>query len=199
MSKITTIALICALLTVTAMADTITLSDDFSGVFQTQASTNGIGNLVLLEHGDVATSSAILTVSDGQIVTGQASQTSDTDLWQLATSTADCGIVQVTQELGNTSTQYQVSSDCCGSKIQGQTTSLAGEQVSSKVEGYGTSTAFQTAITSDNQMATNSLGTAIESVDVTSVQYSSVSGQAGTASTVGSAVSSTTTQLQYVY
>ncbi len=203
MKKFATLMMICALSAV-AMADTtISIPDSFAGVFQTQANTNGIVNAVTLEHGTSASNTVTLMVDDAQHVEDDCYVVADqgivTDLWQVSNTCADCGIVATSQELGNAATQWQLVGNSVGIKAQGQTLALEGLQTVTKTEGTGSASVLQTGITSQDQYAANAAGFASESADVTAIQMSNVTGEPGTTAAVGSAVSTTTSQTQYVY
>lgn len=204
MSKFVTIIAVCALLCVSAFADTIvTIPDGFSGAFQTQTNANGIVNAITLNHGDSAQNIVHLDAADVQTVDNfphvYGQQNIGSTLDQFASACADCGVLVVSQELGNTGVQWQLIGGSVDPKAQGQTQALDGVQTLVKSEGQGQATALQSGTVDQGQVATNSAGTLTENATVNSFQYSAATGQPGTTAAVGSAVHSTTSQSQMVY
>ena len=213
MRSFATIAVICALLTVSVFADdpvnpipagpvTIT-TPDASGVVQIQSGLNSIGNSIVLNHGSEASNVVGLNVVDNQN-TGSfphvvADQTRSTDFWEAASACGSCGVINAAQSLLGGGYQYQSIGGSVDPKLQGQGTGLYGAQTVLKTEGQASSNLVQGGILANTQTATNSAGTMNESNMVTAAQVSTIAGTPGTTGQVGSTVYSQSVQSQMAY
>jgi hypothetical protein len=199
MLRKTAIASIVLLISTVAMAQP---PMDFIGAYQTQNLVGAITNTVAIEHGDTGKNIVSVDIKNSQAVDNvhhlYAEQGQDAFLMQVGQACADCGIVQVGQELGTVGVQVQAIGSGIAPKQQAQGLGLVGNQLVAKSDGQGGGMAFQVGDVKSSQYGENAAGWVDQSSKINSFQDSTYNGAAGNVGLVTSSVTAETSQTQMV-
>jgi hypothetical protein len=173
----------------------------FGGIIQDLHTGIEVQNAIDLLHGSQwAGSSQNLVVDNEQCATGICSAIAQESLFgaigQVGTTTGECGLVGLAQDLQIAGTQGQEVGDGIQPKAQVQGLALLATQTLAKSDGQGAADALHTIVLNAGQTAQNPAGTLSESSTVMGMQQSYLNGAPGATAIVDTGMSVTTTQTQ---